>query len=317
MPRVLPDSNDVVVWLLNESAAPFVNSSTAGSPGAAANLTILNQGTFLGEPDPKLQQQGPYGAGSLAVEFQGSQGGRFYIGGANTFQPQGPMTVSGWFLQRRFDSSFTQHFLSKQHTNNVWSGGTFADVAIQNRIYAGVANGEMDFGVGTAGGPGTGVSTDRTQPYPLGVWNHIGFTFTGRFFLAYINGELVGSADAGSIITLVYDTSINSGPWFFGSIPNGSGAVEESYNQVADVRIANVVRSQAYFQNIYFQGQLDWTGNATQPGITRTRYYKLRASCTASPSGFITWVNTSGDNTGQPGCAGTLGPTFIVDTWVQ
>lgn len=317
MPRVAPDSNDIVVWLLNESGTPFVNSSSAGSPGTSANLTTLQQGTFLGEPDPKLQQQGPFGSGSLCPEFQGSQSGRWYIGGANGFQPQPPLTFSMWLMMRRWDQGLTQHFFNKQHTINVWSGSTFADLTIQNRGYAGLQNGELDFGVGTAGNPGVGFSTDRTQPYPLGVWNHIGYSFDGRFLRAYINGDLVGVTDNGTTISIVYDTSVNSGPWFFGAIPAGSGSVEESYNQIADVRIANVVRNQAYFQNIYAQGQLDFTGNATNTAITRTRYYKLRASCSTSPSGFITWVNTTGDNTGQPGCSGTLGPTIIVDTWVQ
>lgn len=52
------------------------------------------------------------------------------------------------------------------------------------------------------------------------------------------------------------------------------------------------------------------TGN--QPCVT---YYKMQASCTTSPNGYITWVNTTGDNTGAPPCAGIQGPSVIVSTW--
>lgn len=44
-------------------------------------------------------------------------------------------------------------------------------------------------------------------------------------------------------------------------------------------------------------------------------YYKMAATCSSSPSGYVTWVNTTGDDLGQPTCGGTLGPSFIVSTW--
>jgi hypothetical protein len=43
--------------------------------------------------------------------------------------------------------------------------------------------------------------------------------------------------------------------------------------------------------------------------------YLLRASCSSAPDGYIFWQNTTGDNTGQPTCSGTLGPTFIMSYW--
>lgn len=44
-------------------------------------------------------------------------------------------------------------------------------------------------------------------------------------------------------------------------------------------------------------------------------YYKMQASCSTASSGFISWVNTTGDDTGRPVCAGFLGPTTMVDSW--
>lgn len=323
MPRVAPDSNDIVVWKFDEAGAPFVNSSTQGSPGASANMTTLSSTTFGGETNPKLQQQGPFGAGSFAVEFLGSQSDppRCFISGANNFFPTLPMTFSGWIMFRRYDHPQTAHFIQKQKTIGVWSGASFGVQMIQDQGFLGNLNGELSFETNANNSAGNNfIRTDRTQPYPLGVWTHLGWAADTTSIAAYINGDLVGTSTFSGVTGsgFNYDTSVNAGPWFIGAIPAGSGAPEEPYCQIADWRIANVKRPQSYFQNIYFQGQLDWTGNATQPALgSRTRYFKLRASCTASPSGFVTWVNTSGDNTGQPSCSGTLGPTIIVDTWVQ
>ena len=318
MPRVAPDSNDVVVWRFDEAAAPFVNSSTSPSTaGSLADLGTSVQVSYDGELTTRTLVEGPFGAGSYAVEALGSQSGtRPRFAGANTYYPQPPITISGWLYLYRYDSSFTQHFFVKQQTVNVWFG-PFSIVTFSNRIYAGGTRGEMDFGFGTTGTPTVGVSTDQTQPTPLGRWTHVGMTFDGQVVNAYIDGVLVGSADHGSSMTIQYDTS-TPGPWWFGAIPSGSGAPEETYGKIADWRIANVVRPASYFANIFTQGQLSWTGKATGASNTfvpRTTYYKLRASCTASPSGYITWVNTTGDDTGKPSCAGTLGPTVIIDQW--
>lgn len=50
---------------------------------------------------------------------------------------------------------------------------------------------------------------------------------------------------------------------------------------------------------------------------TRTQYYKLRATSSVDPSGYITWRNTTGDDQGRPSPGGTIGPTIIVARWVQ
>jgi hypothetical protein len=56
-----------------------------------------------------------------------------------------------------------------------------------------------------------------------------------------------------------------------------------------------------------------WIG----PTISSTAtYYKCRATSTVDPSGYITWVNTTGDETDRPNPGGTIGPTQIVMTWI-
>lgn len=51
------------------------------------------------------------------------------------------------------------------------------------------------------------------------------------------------------------------------------------------------------------------------PAAAAATYYKMQASCTTSPTGYITWVNTTGDNQGRPVCGGILGDTVEVARW--
>lgn len=44
-------------------------------------------------------------------------------------------------------------------------------------------------------------------------------------------------------------------------------------------------------------------------------YYKMQARCSGSASGYITWVNTSGDDAGKPACPGVLGATVEIARW--
>lgn len=53
-----------------------------------------------------------------------------------------------------------------------------------------------------------------------------------------------------------------------------------------------------------------WTG-----AVGTTTYYKCRATSDVHPSGYITWENTTGDETGRPNPGGTIGPTQIVGKW--
>lgn len=59
--------------------------------------------------------------------------------------------------------------------------------------------------------------------------------------------------------------------------------------------------------------QFNSLSNGATPAI---RYFKMQAPCTSSPSGYITWQNTTGDDAGRPTCGGTLGASFIADSWV-
>lgn len=46
-------------------------------------------------------------------------------------------------------------------------------------------------------------------------------------------------------------------------------------------------------------------------------YYKMQATCSSSPSGYISWVNTTGNDQGRPACLGIVGPSVIAAQWSE
>ena len=260
--RIAPDDNDIVVWRLDESGVPFVNSSTSPSApsGAVSNLTTLS-GTM------QLQQPSIFAATgtNTCIVFNATNSGspRNFISGANNFEPAVPFTVSCWIYLRTYNNSgFVQHLFNKQQTAGVWSGGTFGAITMQNQ-----STGSSTYAISIAGL----TQTVGFWTMPLHMWCHVGVTYDGATCCNYLNGNLVQQWAATGAVNWA-----GHGPWFFGAIPSGSGNPEESAVAVSDVRVANVARPQSYFQNIYITAV--FTNTTGRPIYT---YYKLRAFDTA------------------------------------
>jgi len=299
--RVTPDNNDIVVWKFDDSTATvFANSSTSiNSLGSAANLTTVG-GSFL------IQQPSLFSASGLnsCVRFTGNNSGtRNYISGANTVEPQAPVTFSGWFFLRATNpTGFDQHMANKQDTAGIWSSPTFAIFSFHTKGSSSLPlQLNMDFGATT-------ISIPSANQYPQGRWFHLGLTYDGATVNGYMDGTLYGTASTTGSINYS-----GHGPWFFGAIPSGSGNPEESSMSLCDFRIANVVRPLSYFQNVYNSGI-----SPASTGSGLTTYYKLRAydlSCsTPTP---VYWVSTSISINAAPAgpCGGSYGPVEVVETW--
>ena len=56
-------------------------------------------------------------------------------------------------------------------------------------------------------------------------------------------------------------------------------------------------------------------GHNAELGGAALTYYHMKKPCSSSPTGWIHWTNTTGDDTGKPACAGTEGDTEIVHAW--
>lgn len=310
--RIAPDNNDIVVWKLDEATAPFVNSSTSGSAPShlVSDLSTISGTIFTQQPSP-FAATGP----NSAVQFTGNNSGspRNFISGANSFLPQPPLTLSCWYYQRAYNTTgFTQHGVAKQTTTGVWSGVTFSSIILaQNRQYASQPT-QYDFSITTTSG-GAGGSAIAVNDFniPLNTWTHIGLTYDGTTILSYINGNNVSSTTTSPTGNVFY--SGTPGPWFMGAIPSGSGNPEECQAGFCDVRIANVVRNQAYFQNIYQNAILNYSGTG---GLTTT-YYRLRAYDVLYTTTAVYWTGTSISYTGAPASpsGNGLGPIEILETW--
>ena len=309
--RVAPDGYDIVVWKLDELTTPFVNSSTSPSAISHANSDL---GTISGSVQTQQPSLFAASGSNSCVLFPGNNSGspRNFISGANNTLPQPPFTLSGWMFLRAFDTTgFTIHPFTKQHTTNIWSGSTFSSICIENRRYNGsnFAN-QWDFFVRTDGSGNGGNALVATEfCIPEHIWSHVGLTYDGTTVQAFINGNLVSTGTASPTGNVNYGT----GPWFFGAIPGGSGNPEECAYSICDVRIANIVRPQSYFQNIYRQGVLN---DATNISIITT-YYKMRAYDLQLVNTPVYWVDTVvnyGNAPASPSGSG-LGPIEILESW--
>lgn len=304
--RVAPDNNDIVVWRLDEATAPFVNSSTSTNAisTAVSNLTTIS-GTVLTQQPSIFAASGT----NSCVQFTGNNGGspRNFISGANGVNVQAPVTFSCWVLVRNYNTTgFTQHIWNKQTNTGNWSS-TFASASLSNRTFVSQPQQWDCFVL-----PVTGSSQTITveNGIPLYSWTHTGVTWDGSTQIAYFNGNIVASS-TGSLTTINYGST--PGPWFFGAIPSGSGNPEESVVSICDFRIADVVRPQSYFQNIYKNGILNsGTGN-----VPATQYYKLRAYDSVCGTA-VYWVSASPDLTDAPAApCGSLSSVEIMDTWIR
>jgi len=298
MPRVLPDEHDVIVWKLDEASGPFRNSGTLG-PNVSTDL--IASGTINTQ---RLGLVGP------CIDFPGQENGsgnRNSVGGASTFEPQAPITVSLWVLMRSYNSTGGDNngqILRKALDNSSWSNpfSAFGFALLGNN------DGQWASTITTSVN-GLVVSTlSANNRLPLGIWSHIGFTYDGYTFLTYLNGNLIQSQSVTGTITYG-----NHGSWFCGSILAGSGSKQEPCMMIQDIRVADVVRPLSYFKDIH---KISYSGDAS---LFATKYYKLRVydlSCeTPTP---VTWVDSqiSLANAPVPPCGGPYSDIEILDYWL-
>lgn len=249
MSRLLPDTDDLAVWRLDEAAAPFVNSTPSTDPNIAGSLSTLQSFSNLGKTDPLLRVCGPYGYGSKGVFFTGTSN-RASIYGASTFEPQPPITCSMWIKIHKYDTgSVTHGFLRKQKN----SSGNYSSTLL-------LGNGKSTFSdpesvymyANVNAGTDTECRSSRTKRIPFGVWSHVGFSMTSTEIRVYRDGDLIALSTGGPF-TINYGTH---GPWFVGAIPSAGPSYSPSCYAIADVRIAKVARPASWFKDMYAQARL-------------------------------------------------------------
>lgn len=237
MARVAPDSNDVFVLLLNDGPGTHINTGTLGSAG---NLTDYGS--------PISGATGVFGSNGYYVVGLANTSSRDGCDGANSVVVSPQISMSGWVFPRKTSStSFFSQLWSKQYVFNnfvapfvTFGSEMFSDGSGQFNIYI------------TINGSRSQISSGASYPLQAGRWCHVGGTWDGTTLKSYLNGNLIGTLvpTAG---TIDYDGA-NTGPWFIGGVPAGSGNNQNGGFIYSDFRVANIARPQSYFANIYFQG---------------------------------------------------------------
>lgn len=237
MGRIAPDANDVLVYQLNESSGGTrINYGSAGTTG---NLTDYG-GVLSGVPS-KLKIDGDfkgmYTPGSIISSNKDG------ASGANSVLITPEISVSAWVFIRKF-SGYGQ-IVSKQYTDGAWSSPFIAI-----GLYVNNSNDGRWIAYVTTSGTLRTLLMGTNYIIPQCSWAHVGCTWDGTTLRAYLNGTQTATLVPGGG---AIDYGITPGDWFIGSIPD-TGTNDSPSMIIQDVRVANVVRPQSYFANIYYNG---------------------------------------------------------------
>lgn len=239
MPRIAPDANDVIVVRLGDAAGTHLNTGTAGATG-----------NWVDYGNPISGAQGLFGD-AMYIPSSYISSNHDGAGGGNDILVTPNVSMSGWVFVRRQPNFFGEVF-NKQYFLNGWSS-PFLSFGIQ---MDNGSNGGWTFYVTIAGvlrSVSMTVGSNTGNFYmPQGRWCHVGGTWNGSTLIAYLNGSVANSTSAFSG-TIDYGTAGNRGQWYCGAVP-GSSTIQAAPAIIADVRVANVVRPQSYFANIWYNG---------------------------------------------------------------
>jgi hypothetical protein len=233
------DAFDFLSWRLNESlgSTSFASSLNAG---ASSNLTIAETTNFRAGVDDGLFQKTVTFAGNAASV------GRFLTGGA-AYPPTSnkSFSMSHWMIpysNSPFGGADPITFGKLFYANSAWANpivGLF--IALNGTSWHIYANVE---GTGTYTIPAS-----SSIPLTLNVPVLVAVTFDGYYLRLYQNGILAGTSANLNNKQIV----MGDGPWFAGKAPVGFPG--HSFDgQIWDIRVANTVRSAAYYRTMYLDG---------------------------------------------------------------
>jgi hypothetical protein len=220
------DSDTIINWKFDESGVPYTNSGS----GSALNLTT-STGT-------------PASVTGIFNKALGCSGSIVTTGNTSVNEPNATsLTVSAWVKARSY-ASFATVINKAYRNNNSWSSPFVS-------IYLSLSNtGDGAWGpaIATTGGVLTQPVIGGAFRLHLGDWTLLSYTYDGSNLRSYINGALANTTAISGAID--YGTH---GPWDVGGVSN-AGVGQFWDGLIDDVRVENVVRSQAYFEAMFKAG---------------------------------------------------------------
>jgi len=234
--RVATDSNDVAVWTLNESAAPFANSGS----GSATSLTVLYGSSSL-EADVGADDRGEFDS---AIAMVASLGPRLSTSTAVP-EPTSTITVSFWVWVWDWSASGWGRTVYKMANPGAWASPF---VVLAPLEFSSTGDGSGAARILTVGGTGSNVVTISAGAISKYAWHHVGLTYNGSIMRLYIDGSEYDTASTGTG-NIDWD---DNGEWVIGSPPGLNS--EHIYGMIDDVRIADVVRDATWFADVWTKG---------------------------------------------------------------
>jgi hypothetical protein len=227
--RLDQDGDDIIVWRLNElTGSRIVNYGSSGSAGDITGSARLVYG-----------RAGVYDS---AIDFRGYTTPTFASGSPGVKPKDTNINVSAWIYPYQFMSGV---ILVKNLTTGTYDptspiilgvDGAFGYPFLQLRSTNTTSN---------------RLSIATSRSLALYTWNHLGFSLSGsgansvaRF---YLNGDFISSMTISGTI----DFS-SHGWWGVGGIPP-TGAESGDY-KLNEIRIADVVRNDQWWRDIYLRG---------------------------------------------------------------
>jgi hypothetical protein len=322
MPRLHPDVNDQIVWLLNETSGTYQNTGQLlpNDPSTQLSTTgsIISTGTGIFTTNcPQIPGTSNFPVGSSAT--------RNYIAGAKNVLINPPITLSCWVYLRSYTTTGNNLGLILKEYRDSGITNSWSAPFLAIGIYMLNSNSGGDwYGAVAINATTQAIFTVTDFPIPLGVWSHIGMTYDGTNIRTYLNGcQMIyysGSTQMNTVSAsaLSYTDGTNGfGFWKAGAITaTGSANKEEPNCQIQDVRIANVARPLSYFKRIYQSGALPLKAGT----FSSNQFFKLRAydlSC-STPTPVI-WIDTQVSLANAPAfpCSGPYSAPEVLDTWYQ
>ena len=239
--RVPPDANTLGCWKFDEIAAPFASSGSAG----ADNMAVIAGADYSPGARGLVLARALYVGSNPAgnnVTFSTATGA-----GTDTVLEPANGSLHGWMKCLGWNATGNEYHIITKSVAPIASGWNPPYQTWALQIKRGNNQGPvLSAYLNTAGGVGV-IENDYV---PVGVWSHVALTYDGTTMKTYLDGVLVGSLAAGIGGALDYGTH---GPWFIGQNPaNGVEGTLATY--MSDWRVENVVRSAAYFRDLYRKG---------------------------------------------------------------